>query len=117
MILLAAMLSLAPAMADEPVRLSLDLPQASEPPCSGRLELGAPPCRFFAVLGTQAMILAADMIRPADARLTRVSDISPRAPGEPMWNSPARARSGLLFSGFSADHQFIGIGQFDMRSR
>jgi hypothetical protein len=131
--LLAASLFAGPAFAEDPpdadtllrpqATTSVQHPfqlqrlQAPPPPCIGPLKLGAPPCRFVSTLGTRAAVVALQLLRPVDARLVRASTISPTAPGKPVLASGAPTKPGLLFSGYTADPVFVGLGQFDMRAR
>jgi hypothetical protein len=87
------------------------------PPCVGPLVPGAAPCRYVATLGTLAAYTVAEILRPVDARLVRASSVSPRGVGLPVLRSGAPTAPGLLFSGYSSNPLFPGLGEFDMRAR
>lgn len=101
----------------EPLTFDLKLQVPERFSCVGPLQAGAPPCRFVATIGTGVGVMLAQILRPVDARLVRASPVSPFAPGRPVLNSGVKTAPGLLFSGFSSDPTFVGLGSFDMRAR
>jgi hypothetical protein len=108
-----------PAVVPEPpppqhFQVSLARPPA--PRCLGPMVAGAPPCTYFATLGTAAVFTTLQILRPVDYRLVRASSVSPTLPGQPVLRSGAKTAPGLLMSGYSSDPLFIGLGSFDMRT-
>ncbi len=99
-----------------PIRLELEVPAPVPPRCVGPLVPGAPPCRIAFTLGTQALLTTLQILRPVDMRLTRASSLSPVGEGMPVLRSGALTRPGLLFSGYSSDLTWVGLGSFDMRT-